>query len=395
MRCGNGESGDLVKIAIYNLYWSTYGGGEQVAAAAAEHLLAAGHDVTALGPEPLDIETTKARLGRDLSQCGYRQVSNDVEASTVSGEFDLFINCTYLSSAIPQSPRSLYYVHFPGVPLSARRNISSNISSVGRRLLAPFPSLPGPLAGVRAGFERRIYDVSWAQRYTVIAANSSFTAQWVERLWNVTAETLYPPVDISVPLTSHRPVVMSLGRFFDRSFGHCKKQDVLLDAWEALEHRDSLPDWSVRMIGGADGASRDYVLGLRRRALELRAEIAVNAPRELVRTTLGEASMLWHAAGFGEDPSSHPDRFEHFGIAVVEAMAAGIVPIVFGAAGPAEIVRHGVDGYHWNTVDELIEVTERIAADQAEWKQLSESARLRAQQYSDVAFGERLLTLLN
>jgi len=68
---------------------------------------------------------------------------------------------------------------------------------------------------------------------------------------------------------------------------------------------------------------------------------------------------------------------------------------VFGAAGPAEIVRHGVDGYHWNTVDELIEVTERIAADQAEWKQLSESARLRAQQYSDVAFGERLLTLLN
>ena len=105
--------------------------------------------------------------------------------------------------------------------------------------------------------------------------------------------------------------------------------------------------------------------------------------------------MLWHAAGFGEDPSSHPDRFEHFGIAVVEAMAAGIVPIVFGAAGPAEIVRHGVDGYHWNTVDELIEVTERIAADQAEWKQLSESARLRAQQYSDVAFGERLLTLLN
>ena len=35
-----------MKIAIYNLYWSTYGGGEQVAAATAEHLVADGHDVT-------------------------------------------------------------------------------------------------------------------------------------------------------------------------------------------------------------------------------------------------------------------------------------------------------------------------------------------------------------
>lgn len=395
MRRGNGGSGDAVNIAIYNLYWSTYGGGEQVAAATAEHLLAAGHDVTVLGPEPLDHSMVQARLGRDLSSCRYLRVTDDAQASEASCEFDFFINCTYLSSAIPKSPRSLYYVHFPGVPLSSRRKLSSSISRVGARILASFSSLPGPLEGVRAGFERRVHDVSWAKRYTRIAANSSFTAEWVERLWSVNAETLYPPVDVAVAPTTNQPIVMSLGRFFDRSFGHCKKQDVLLDAWEALEQRSALPDWSVRMIGGADAASRDYVLALRRRALQLRAEIAVNAQREIVSATLGEASIFWHAAGFGEDMSSHPDRFEHFGIAVVEAMAAGIVPIVFGAAGPSEIVRHGVDGYHWSTVDELMAVTERIAADHAEWKRLSESARSRAQQYSDAAFGERLLGMLN
>lgn len=395
MRHGNVGSGEAMNIAIYNLYWSTYGGGEQVAAGAAEHLLAAGHDVTVLGPEPLDKQMMQVRLGRNLSGCRYRRVTNDSEASDASSEFDLFINCTYLSSAIPQSRRSMYYVHFPGVPLSTRRKLSSHTSAVGRRLLSRFASLPGPLEGVRAGFERRVHDVSWAQHYTTIAANSSFTAEWVKRLWNVQAQTLYPPVDIAVPSTANSPIVMSLGRFFDRSFGHCKKQDVLLDVWEAIEDRDALPEWSVRLIGGADGASRDYVLGLRRRALDLRASIAVNAPRELVRTTLGEASLFWHAAGFGEDPLSHPDRFEHFGIAVVEAMAAGIVPIVFGAAGPSEIVRHGVDGYHWSTVDELVEFTERVATDPEEWKRLSESARIRAQDYSDAAFGERLLAMLN
>lgn len=383
-----------MKIAIYNLYWSTYGGGEQVAAAAAEHLLAAGHDVTALGPEALDIAMLQARLGRDLSRCGYLRVSNDVEASAASSEFDLFINCTYLSSSVPRSPQSLYYVHFPGVPLSPRRKLSSRVSALGRQVLAPFTSLPGPLEGVRAGFERRVHDVSWAQHYSVIAANSAFTAEWVKRLWNVNAKTLYPPVDVAVPPTTNEPIVMSLGRFFDRSFGHCKKQDVLLDAWETLERREPLSNWSVRMIGGADGSSRDYVLGLRRRALNLRAEIAVNAPRELVSATLGQASIFWHAAGFGEDPLRHPDRFEHFGIAVVEAMAAGIVPIVFGAAGPSEIVRDGIDGYHWTTVDELIEITERVASQPDEWRQRSESARLRALEFSDAVFGEALLAMV-
>lgn len=383
-----------MKIAIYNLYWSTYGGGEQVAAAAAEHLISAGHDVTALGPEPIDIETTRQRLGRDLSQCSYQRVTDDVEAAAASAHFDMFINCTYLSSAIPCSERSMYYVHFPGVPLSPRRKVSSFVSSTGVRALAPFTSLPGPLEGVRAGFGRRIHDVSWAQKYTLVAANSVFTAKWVKQLWDVHAEILYPPVDVAVELTSNGPLVMSLGRFFDRSFGHCKKQDALLDAWQLIEERDSMGEWSVRMIGGADASSRDYVLGLRRQALTLRAEIAVNVPRDVVRETLGTASMLWHAAGFGEDAARHPDRFEHFGIAVVEAMAAGIVPIVFAAAGPVEIVRHDIDGYHWSTVEELISYTERLASDHDEWARLSRSARIRAEDFSSESFGERLRTLV-
>ena len=383
-----------MKVAIYNLYWSTYGGGEQVAAAAAEHLLNAGHEVVAFGPEPLDIEMTTRRLGRDLSRCWYQRVTNDVEASDASAGVDVFINCTYLSSAIPQSRQSIYYVHFPGVPLTSRRKVSSTLSSTGHRILSLFTSLPGPLEGVRAGFARRIHDVSWAKRYTVVAANSAFTAEWVQRLWGVDADILYPPVEVVTQPSTGGHLVMSLGRFFDRSFGHCKKQDVLLDAWELIEQRSALHDWSVRMIGGADGASRDYVLDLRRRALDLRAEIAVNAPRDLVLSTLGQASIFWHAAGFGEDPSTHPDRFEHFGIAVVEAMSAGLVPIVFGAAGPSEIVRHGVDGYHWSTVDELIELTELVASDSAEWSRLSQSARERAQQFSDAVFGERLQALL-
>lgn len=54
-----------MKVAVYDLYWSTYGGGEQVDAAIAECLARAGHSVTLLGPHPVDVEMMRRRLGRD------------------------------------------------------------------------------------------------------------------------------------------------------------------------------------------------------------------------------------------------------------------------------------------------------------------------------------------
>ena len=60
-----------------------------------------------------------------------------------------------------------------------------------------------------------------------------------------------------------------------------------------------------------------------------------------LRDLYGRASIFWHAAGLGEDPERHPDRYEHFGITTVEAMSAGAVPVVIDAAGQAEIVEQG------------------------------------------------------
>ncbi|MEL0284315.1 MAG: hypothetical protein VW964_07080, partial [Ilumatobacter sp.] len=58
------------RVGIYNLYWSTYGGGEQVAGTLAAHLARReGIEVTLFGPEPVDIATSRDRLGIDLSGC--------------------------------------------------------------------------------------------------------------------------------------------------------------------------------------------------------------------------------------------------------------------------------------------------------------------------------------
>ncbi|MBI4882968.1 MAG: glycosyltransferase family 4 protein [Actinobacteria bacterium] len=374
------------RVAVFNLYWSTYGGGEQVAGAIAD-ALADEHDVVLLGPEPIDIETTRARLGLDLARCGYQRVDDDISASMASAEYDVFINTTYRSAAENRAAAGLYYVHFPAPPPNRRQRVSR---IVARSLAFVLPhSKSRRLQRVHVGLEKRAARTSWARTYTTFLANSQFTAGWVRRLWKVPSAILYPPVQPEVLPGLKTNTIAAVGRFFDPKFGHCKKQLDLAHAFHELEQRGTA-DWSLAMVGGADASSREYALAVRRAAQGHAMRVHFNAPRSLVHDTLAAAAIFWHGAGLGEDPDTHPDRFEHFGIAVVEAMAAGAVPVVFGAAGPAEIVRHGTDGFHWHTPAELVQLTLDLIADPALLATMSASAQQRAANFSAKSFREGL-----
>ena len=165
----------MSNVAIYNLYWSTYGGGEQVSAAIAE-VLKSTHRVTLLGPEPIDLEATRTRLGVDLSGCEWRKVVDDDEASEASADFDVFVNGTYLSRARNLARTGLYYVHFPGLPVTPRQRVVRTVARSGVGVLSIAPRLPGPLAGVKRGLERRIVDMSWVDTYGTFMANSAYTS---------------------------------------------------------------------------------------------------------------------------------------------------------------------------------------------------------------------------
>ena len=102
------------RVAVYNLYWSTYGGGEQVAGAIAQ-ALADDHEVVLLGPEPIDIEATIhverdsqkgiliGRKGQMLKEIG-TQARRDIETANAKGELTwgglphgfFFMRLTYL-----------------------------------------------------------------------------------------------------------------------------------------------------------------------------------------------------------------------------------------------------------------------------------------------------------
>jgi glycosyltransferase involved in cell wall biosynthesis len=376
------------------LYWATYGGGEQVSGAIAEALKTR-CDVTLLGPEEPNVEATRSRLGVDLSGCSWRKVVDDTEAGEASADFDVFINGTYRSHAVNQAPIGLYYVHFPEPPITSRRQTVDKIARVGLGAMKAAPRLPARLAGVQRGLQRRVIDQSWSQSYTRFLSNSTYTAGWVKKLWDADSEIVYPPVRTTVKPSKKVELITSIGRFFDPSLGHSKKQHELLEAFTRMfSSREGIGSWKLAFVGGADGASRDYALAVRRGAIGLPVAVHLNAHREIVETTLATASIYWHGGGFGEDAELHPERFEHFGIAVVEAMAAGAVPVVFAAAGPAEIVRHAVDGFHWKTLDELQAYTRVLMNDEDLRSTMSASAQERAADFGVDVFAARINSLI-
>jgi glycosyltransferase involved in cell wall biosynthesis len=73
-------------------------------------------------------------------------------------------------------------------------------------------------------------------------------------------------------------------------------------------------------------------------------------------------------------------------------MSAEVLPIAFNAGGPAEIISHRTNGLLYDTKQELIALTLEALNRDAEPQrvQLARAAALRARDFSETAFGNRV-----
>jgi glycosyltransferase involved in cell wall biosynthesis len=204
-------------------------------------------------------------------------------------------------------------------------------------------------------------------------------------MWGRDSEVLYPPVTL-VPRQAKRPVILSVGRFFVPGTGHNKKQLELVQAFRALVGSGRAGGYELHLVGGCAPEHQPYLDQVTAAADGLAVVLHPDASGADLRQLYGEASIYWHAAGLGEDPERHPERFEHFGITTVEAMSAGAVPVVIDAAGQAEIVEQGVSGYRFRDQDELVSRTLDLIADDDRRHKLSMAAEERAQVFGWDAF---------
>jgi glycosyltransferase involved in cell wall biosynthesis len=76
-------------------------------------------------------------------------------------------------------------------------------------------------------------------------------------------------------------------------------------------------------------------------------------------------------------------------------MSAGAVPVVIDSGGQRETVQHGVNGFLWNSLEQLQDYTCRLADDPALLKQFSDQAVASSKQFSRAAFADRMENLVD
>jgi glycosyltransferase involved in cell wall biosynthesis len=350
-----------VRIGCFNPFLDALGGGEKYFLSVMEEAVRRpGAEVTLLAQSEPDVEAwgrLNVAIPRDAFT--WTPLSALSEVTERSADLDLLITWANDFPIASRAGRAVAMIQFPFVPWERR----------GRRALATALGAVGLRRGPAA-----------LATYELVVCNSRFTAEHLGRRLGVREPAIIaPPVDepASVPAVERRrPIVLGVGRFF-RGF-HNKKHDVLIDAFRALASRRGVGEgWELHLVGGAADHPEvhAYVEELRARAEGLPVAFHVNADAATLGRLLGEASLFWHATGFGEDGARHPERLEHFGIATAEAMMHGVVPVVVALGAQPEIVEDGVTGRLWSTVDELVDRSAELIADPPRRAALATAAR--------------------
>jgi alpha-1,2-mannosyltransferase len=162
---------------------------------------------------------------------------------------------------------------------------------------------------------------------SAVLTNSEFSKKKIRRYWGCDATVVYPPVDVETYTAlldegrTRQDSVVTISRF-----DSVKNLGVI--PWVASQCKAAR---KFVVIGAARPGELKHVEVLRaaarRLGIEERVEFIPNASNDQKKDALSTSKVLFH-----------PKRYEHFGMAIVEGMAAGCTPVVFDGGGPVEFV---------------------------------------------------------
>jgi glycosyltransferase involved in cell wall biosynthesis len=294
--------------------------------------------------------------------------------ASLSEPYDLFVDCTHWRPPFSHARRAVLLVLFPFYTPPWRSAESA------------------ALPWWKQLRHETYHEFEWRRRlgtYDRTLAISRYAAEWTHRRWGVAPEIVHPPVDVAFERVPKDNLIVSVGRY--STMAHTKKQLEMVRAFVTMDD-EGLAGWQYACLGGLNARAENHAYFAQVKAEGAAAPVIVeaNVPRARVRDLLARGRVFWHATGLGEDEHARPELAEHFGIATVEAMAAGCVPVVINRGGQSEIVSHGRNGFLWNTLDEMKAYTRQLVEDPALWAQLSDAARRRAADFTRARFLERM-----
>ncbi len=218
----------------------------------------------------------------------------------------------------------------------------------------------------------RIYYRDRVRLIEELLSVSDFTREFIRQIWSRDSTTLYPPcpVEFYGSLGAQREnLAVTIGRMVPE-----KRIDLFVE----LARR--LPEFKFVIIGSVAGESDAYYSSLKSKGTDNIS--IVLSPLRKVKDILARAKIYVHCA-----------ENEHFGITIVEAMAAGCVPVVHDSGGPREIVTQSV-GYRWRDIPEAVDLIRRVMNDDALQTKLSQASVEKAKLFNPEVFETGLSRVL-
>ncbi len=319
-----------MKVGLVHGSLARIGGGEKVAIGFLEAMNNMGIVPTLFsGDEKLNADIIKKIFGKKLefehvkvgtvrlrSFMGlYRNTVPRLFTTKMSG-FDLAVDTSGLNIAPIIKPRKMIrYVHNP---------IMHRLREVERK--GAFWSayrLPYEIVS------RRIPE------NCILLANSKFTSNRIKEEWGRESSVLYPPVELKRPGDKEEQV-LSVGRFsFEKRYEEVVR---LAEAMPAMKFIicGALYDRAYYEKIATLAASRENIL------------LKPDVPDAELGLLLAKSRFFLHAM-----------RNEDFGIALVEAMSCGCIPVVHRSGGPEEII--GDEALTFNEIGEVPSIISSVA----------------------------------
>jgi len=216
----------------------------------------------------------------------------------------------------------------------------------------------------------------------IVVVNSDYMRFLARRYWGREPYVLHPPIEIEKfsyrLLTSREPSVIIVGRLNrDKRFEETIQAVGMLD--------NSLKRRVIVHIAGFLGDSNylQELISLAKR-LNVRLRISINMPEREKSYVLSKSMVFVNNS-----------RHEHFGIAVIEAMASGTPVIVHKSGEPwLGTVARGAYGLGYGDVAELSRHLEMVFTNEGLWHRLSQLSIVRSRKYDFKIFKERLLKII-
>lgn len=338
----------MKRAAIFSPAWDSLGGGERYATAFAKLLLDNGYQVDIWWSENIS-KSLQTRFGIDISNATFIPFPHNYQLSTLKYKLIFWVT----DGSLPISLAKKTIIHYQ----------------------VPFIS-PAILNKIKA----RLY---------ISVCNSFYTRRVIDKTYGINSQVIYPPVDLEYfkPQVKNNSIV-SIARF--STLLHAKRQDTLIEAFSRISSQ--LPGWELILAGGS--ADPEYVSRLKKQVKNLPVKIITNPSLSKIRQLLGAAKIFWSATGFGIDVVRNPEKAEHFGITVVEAMSAGAVPVVTNAGGHMETVIDGQTGILWSTLNQLTKLTIKLAKDNTRLQELATQSMERSKLFSVNIFNSAFFKLI-